>query len=218
MRAHEEATMVAIDPSLAAPGYAVIDLAGAEPRLLAAGVFETKPDKRAKRKTEDDARRELYVRRGLASVLRIHRPKIVAAELSFGSRNIKAALAMRSARVIVSCVVDEYFEGASPVWVTAPEAGIALGITATQRKTKGEAKKTSAEKDADRNARKSAIARAVVERLTPGAWVRALGLEIGDDEELFAARWEGAFDAAAVGLAAWERPEVASVRAMARAA
>jgi hypothetical protein len=218
------ATLLAIDPSLSGSGYAVFDLSRAEPHLIAAGVFETKKDPKAARTGDDLSRRVLFVKRSLQSVLREHRPRLVAAELPGAAQGFHAAVAMASAKTNVDCIVDDYLEGGSPIYLTPIAASTALGIHATQRTKRGEPKKDSAQKSRDRKARKAAIARAVVERLGMHAWLAAFGGDYAaadlDGPDVYALasdpRWEGAHDAAAIGLAAWTLPEVAAVRMMAR--
>lgn len=205
-------TLLAIDPSLAAPGYAVLDLSYSEPRLLAAGVIETKRAAEDKRRSvfEDNMRRARFIRRELGRVFVAHRPRVIAVEAAGGSQSANAIAAMMISQTVVACLVDEHLEGGVPVYATAHEVGAALGISPTQRAKKGE-KKTSSQRNAARKTRKGAIARVVIERLGESAWRRALQVI-----DASASCWEGAHDAAAVGLAVWDRPEVAAIRMMAR--
>lgn len=205
--------LLAIDPSITEPGYAVIDLSRAAARLVAAGVWNTKPEKAAKR-ADDNLRRALYVWRELRRVIALHRPVAIAIESGSGSKNAKTALMLGMAQAVAACVADDHLEHGTPVYVTALEAGAALGLTPTQRRAKGSPPKTSGQSARDRKARKAAIAQAVVARLGAVEWRAALGIE--DDGDALATRWEGAHDAAAIALAAWERPEVAGLRAIAR--
>ena len=218
--------LLALDPSIAAFGWAAIALAPT-PLLVAAGVIETKPASAKKRKAErisvaeDDARRMRWIRRQLSQAVRIYSPVIAAIEVPFGSQAAKAAKALGAAQAIAACVVDEHLDGRA-VYITVHEAGDAIGIARTQRVAKGEPRRDSAERAESSKARKQAVARAVVDRLGLFAWIRALGLEVnaaaGGDVAVMHHRFEGAHDAAAVGLAAWERPEIAALRAMAAAA
>lgn len=204
--------LLAIDPSLTATGWCVVEL-GAEPALLAAGVIETKPTPKAKRhgatQCEDDMRRAAYVYGQLSRVERRHTPAIVAVEAAAGSKSAKAAKALGIAQAAVACFVYECFGGRA-VYVTTHAAGEACGLAPTQRVAGG---RTAEESDAARKARKAAIAEAVIARYGLGAWADALGAHHDFDGALLP-RYEGAHDAAAVALAAWQRPEVAAVRAM----
>lgn len=209
--------LLAIDPSIRAPGYAVLDLGRAAPRLIAAGVWNTEPAKGVTR-GDDNVRRTLYVWRVLRRVIALHDPIAIAIESGAGSKNAKTALMLGHAQALAACAADDHLGGASPIYVTALQAGVVLGLTPTQRRAKGSGPKTSAQSARDRKARKAAVAAAVIERLGVAAWREALGLDDEDEHEddLRAPRWEGAHDAAAVALAAWERPEVGGLRAIAR--
>ncbi len=207
--------LLALDPSFAAYGWAVLEL-GTAPRLIAAGVIETKPTPKNKRTgsaCEDDARRVRFLRRELGRLFDAHRPVVVAAEAASGSKSAIGAKALGIAQAITACVVDEHMHDGQAIYVSALEAGDALGLERTQRTTRPKGTpKPKGEIDRARKARKAAIARAVIARLGEHAWRHAL--ELGSDELASDARWEGAHDAAAVALAAWERPEVAAVRAL----
>lgn len=203
--------LLAIDPSIVAPGYAVLDLSRAAPRLIAAGVWNTAPEKGAKR-ADDNLRRALYVWRELRRVIALHDPIAIAIESGAGSKNAKTALMLGLAQAVAACAADDHLGRSTPIYVTALEAGAALGVTPTQRRAKGAPPKSSAQSARDRKARKEGVAAAVVERLGAEAWRDALAI----DGEPLAPRWEGAHDAAAVALAAWERPEVGGLRAIAR--
>lgn len=205
--------LLSIDPSITAPGYAVLDLSRASPRLLAAGVWNTSPQKGAKR-SDDNLRRALYVWRELRRVIALHNPIAIAIESGAGSKNAKTAIMLGLAQAVAACAADDHLERGTPLYCTAMHAGAVLGVTPTQRRAKGSPPKTSADSARDRKARKQAVAAAVLERLGAAAWREALGLE--DDDDPLAACWEGAHDAAAVALEAWERPEVAGLRAIAR--
>lgn len=200
-----------MDPSLTAFGWVALELAS-EPALLGAAVIETKPTSAAKRKklgisvAEDDVRRAVYLRRELERLLSVYRPVAVAIEAAAGSKSAVGAKALGIAQAVAACVVDGHLNDAIGVYVTARDAGQAAGITPAQRTVGG---KSAKESDAARAARKSSIARAVVERFGVEAWSHALGVPRPD---VFAKKYEGAHDAAAVGLAAWERPEVAAMR------
>lgn len=253
MTAHR---LLAIDPSLTAPGYAVIDLGHAEPRLVAAGAWETAPDKRAASKSADMLRRVLYIWRELRAVIALHQPRLIAIESGAGSSNAKTAAAMARASTVAACAADLHLQGGAPIYITAMAAGAAVGLSTMQRATKARpnaeekaAKKAAAarkkmlsskrmaelspEEQAEKRAltrgaakmrdeRKTAIAHAVVVRLGPRAWFEALGLATTSDdyeaelEAVLDSGWEGAHDAAAVALAAWELPEVAALRMIAR--
>lgn len=139
-------TLFAIDPSLTAPGYAVLDLGYAEPRLVGAGAWETAPDKKAKNKSEDMLRRVLFIWRELRRSLAHHDPRLIAIEAGAGSTNAKSAAAMARASTIAACAADLHLEGGAPIYISAVAAGAALGITSTQRATK--ARPTAEEKAA----------------------------------------------------------------------
>lgn len=205
--------MVALDPSTTAFGWCAVEM-GATPVLVGAGVIETKAAAASKRGSvaEDDARRARFILRALNATLDAHDPAVIAVEAAAGSKSAKVAKALGIAQAVATCAIDAYL-GAQGIYVTALEAGDAAGIQRTQRVTrpKGE-KKPKGESDRARKARKAAIAAAVVERFGAKQWRRVLG--INRDEPVIAPRFEGAFDAAAVALAAWERPEVAAVRAL----
>ncbi|HEU4427325.1 MAG TPA: crossover junction endodeoxyribonuclease RuvC [Myxococcota bacterium] len=245
-------TLLAIDPSLAAPGYAVLDLSRAEPHLIAAGAWETAPDKNAESKSADMLRRVLYIWRELRKVIALHQPQLIAIESGAGSTNAKTAAAMARASTVAACAADEHLNGGAPIYITAMAAGAALGIGVTQRATKARpsaeekaARKAAAERKKylggkrmaeltpeeqaekraltkgaakKRDERKAAIAKAVVDRLGLARWARALGLvdRAVSYDELVDPRWEGAHDAAAIALVAWELPEVAAHRMVAR--
>jgi Holliday junction resolvasome RuvABC endonuclease subunit len=250
------ATLLAIDPSLTAPGYAVLDLSRAEPHLIAAGAWETAPDKKAESKSADMLRRVLYIWRELRAVIALHQPRLIAIESGAGSTNAKTAAAMARASTVAACAADEHLKGGAPIYITAMAAGAALGITTAQRATKARPSKEEkaarraaaerkkmlgskrmaeltpeeqAEKRAltrgaakKRDERKAAIAHAVVVRLGARAWALALGYDSTGAaqppsiDDLRGSCWEGAHDAAAIALAAWELPEVAAIRMMAR--
>lgn len=215
------ATLLAIDPSITAPGFAVLDLSRAEPHLLAAGVWHTAPETGAKR-SDDNMRRALYVWRELRRTIADHQPLAIAIESGAGSKNAKTAIMLGMAQAVAACAADEHLNRGAPIYVTAIDAGTVLGIQRTQRRKKGEPKKTSSESARDRKARKAAVAHAVVGRLGHRAWYRALDLAPTSDEHedelelVLHPGWEGAHDAAAIALAAWERPEVAGLRMIAR--
>lgn len=230
--------LLALDPSMTAFGWAVIALTPDGPVLIAAGVIETTPTPEKKRKklglsvAEDDARRARFIRREIVRAFHQYPPAIVAAEAGFGSQAAKSAKLLGSAQAIAACVIDELLGDARAVYVTVHEAGDAIGIARAQRVTKPRRKKGEGNTPAEppreltkeekreinraraksKKERKNAIAEAVVERFGVGAWALALGTH---DDDVLGEHWEGAHDAAAVGLAAWERPEVAAVRAMA---
>lgn len=212
--------LLALDPSARAFGWAVLGLAQDAPELLVAGVLETKPTTEVNRRkagltvAEDDARCARYLRRGLGQILTRWHPDLVAIEASAGSQSSKAAKLLALGQAVAACVVDE--EGLSPIYLTAHAAGDALGIQRTQRTAEQRAVKGADDKA--RKARKGAIASAVVERFGVEAWRRALGLAEGlrISEVVRLPRFEGAHDAAALGLAALDRPEVSAVRRMAR--
>ncbi len=214
--------LLALDPSITAFGWVVVSLES-DPVLVGAGVIETKPAPKKKRGSvaEDDARRVRFIRRELARVFDHYSPAVVAIEVPFGSQTAKAAKALGAAQALAACVVDERL-AAQAIYITVHEAGDAIGVARTQRVAKGEPKKDSSERAASSKVRKGAIARAVVERFGLAPWARALfgwrGDRAVDRHELLEKRWEGAHDAAAVALAACERPEVAALRRMAACA
>jgi hypothetical protein len=214
-------TLLAIDPSLAAPGYAVLELGLTGPFLLAAGVFETKRADENKRRSvfDDNMRRALYIRRELRAVIDRYTPQLIAVEAAGGSKSAQAVGAMMIAQAVVACLVDEHLRGGRPIYITALEASTALGVQPTQRAKKGE-KKSSAQSSRDRKARKAAVAQAVVERLGVRQWFCALDIreEPIAYDDVIDPRWDGAHDAAAIALAAWELPEVAAFRMIARQA
>lgn len=202
--------IVAFDPSITAFGWAVLETGhGRAPALAQAGVVLTEPAPKKHRTTvaEDDARRVRHIRRELAKVLEEHRPVMVAIEVPFGSQAAKAAKLLGAAQALATCLVDDHLGGRA-IYVTVHEAGDALGIQRTQRVAKGE-KKSAADGKKSSKARKSAIVQAVEARFGGKAIRAALSLPVGDWTH---PRWEGAFDAVAVGLAAWDRPEVAAFR------
>lgn len=211
--ANRRACLVAIDPSITAPGYAVIDLSHSDPRPIAAGGWNTAPAKGA-RTSNDNMRRGLYIWRELRALLLTHRPLVIAIESGSGSKNAKTATMLGIAQTVAACAADEYLDRASPVYVSAIEASTVIGIERSQRRQKGAPAKTSTESARDRKARKRAIAEAVIARFGTQCWIEALG--VSPTADLLAERWEGAHDAAAVALAAWERPEVAGLRQIAR--
>lgn len=213
--------LLALDPSMTAFGWAAVALTPDGPVLLAAGVIETKPTSEKQRKklgmtvAEDDARRARFIRRELASLMHAHAPTIVAIESGFGSQGAKAAKLLGAAQAVAACAVDTHLAVGRAIYVTVHEAGDAIGIQRTQRAVGGRDAKARAESS---KTRKAAIARAVIARFGVLQWMRALGITGTTDEgdlAMRAKRYEGAFDAAAVAIAAWERPEVAAVRAMA---
>lgn len=213
--------LLALDPSMTAFGWAVIALTPDGPVLIAAGVIETKPTPGPKRKklglsvAEDDARRARFLRRELAAIIHAHSPALVAVEAGFGSQTAKAAKLLGAAQAVAACVIDEHLRKGRAIYVSVHEAGDAIGIQRTQRTVGG---KSNAERAESSKKRKDAIARAVIARFGVLAWMRALGIAgtTGEgDLAMHDGKYEGAFDASAVALAAWERPEVAAVRALA---
>lgn len=212
--------LLALDPSLTAYGWAAIQLGPRDPVLIAAGIIETKPTPKRKRKSvaDDDARRVLFITRELQRVIERFPPVIFVVEAAAGSQNAKAAKCLAMSQTLTTCLIDAHLEGGRPVRVSALEAGDAVGIARTQRITrpKGEPAPPvpKGESDRRRKKRKAAIALAVVGRFGAAAWLNALGLPADHAEPVTHHRWEGAHDASAVGLAAWDRPEIAAIRQM----
>jgi Holliday junction resolvasome RuvABC endonuclease subunit len=204
--------MLAIDPSLTATGWVLLEL-GAEPLLVSAGVIETAPTPKKRRglQLEDDMRRARYIRRELRLVIETYRPALTAIEAGFGSQNAKAAKSLAIAQTAASLAIDEQFAEARALYVTVHEAGDAIGLARTQRAATGKAK-TAKERGVSSRARKAKIAELVIARFGVDAWARALACL---PHQLEGDHFEGAFDAAAVALAAWEHPVCASVRAIA---
>ena len=163
----ERYTLLAIDPSLTAPGYAVLDLGRAEPHLIAAGAWETAPDKNAGSKSADMLRRVLYIWRELRAVIALHQPKLIAIESGAGSTNAKTAAAMARASTVAACAADDHLKGGAPIYISAVAAGTALGITSTQRATR--ARPTAEERSARKMlaARKKELGTKRMGELTP---------------------------------------------------
>jgi hypothetical protein len=217
--------MLALDPSITAFAYAAIGLRGALPQLIAAGVIETAPAPKKNRSSvaEDDARRFRFIRRSLVEIIETHVPVLAAIEAASGSKSAKVAKHLGAAQALAACVVDEALGDGRAIYVTALEAGDAAGIQRTQRTTRSKGEpKPKGESDLKRKMRKRAIARAVVERFGVDQWARALGIEYGPacdwlylESLVLSERWEGAHDAAAVALAAWDHPTTAAIRMMA---
>lgn len=207
-------TLLALDPSFMAPSYAVFDLGIAKPTLIAAGIIQTARAAEHKRESIalDDLRRVRFIRRSYREVFQEFSPVLVACESMGGSKNAVAVKGMAFAQAVVACLVDELL-GATPIYITALEATDALGLARTQRRKKGDPPKSSRQAARERKDRKAAIAEAVVERLGVEAWTRVLEI---DEGEVLDPNWEGAYDAAAVGLAVWEHPSVAAERARAK--
>lgn len=161
------ACLFAIDSSLTAPGYAVLDLGYADPRIIGAGAWETAPDKKAANKSEDMLRRVLYIWRELRRAIAFYNPKLIAIESGAGSTNAKSAAAMARAATVAACAADLHLDGGAPIYISAMAAGAALGITSTQRATK--AKLTAEEKAARKaaSARKKFLGSKRMAELTP---------------------------------------------------
>lgn len=85
--------IIGIDPGTTAMGFAVIETVAPSPRLIASGLIPVKSSASHKRLAE------LY--RGLESLFAKWKPKAVAVEKLFFSKNVKTAISVSEARGVV---------------------------------------------------------------------------------------------------------------------
>jgi Holliday junction resolvasome RuvABC endonuclease subunit len=180
--------MLALDPSFTATGWVVVDLRF--DKIVGAGVIRTKKAKPKERLSaaEDDARRGLEIRRGIADVIRRFKPVVIAQEGNSGSQHANSAKALARAQQACVDAVDEALEGL-PIFLT--QQAVKKAATGSM----------SASKDRVETA---------MRKRWGDAWLTLLaGVPKGE--------WENAFDAAAVVVAAWDKPAVALARKVAAA-
>lgn len=88
--------VLGIDPGVARVGYGVLD----GMRCVAVGCFETK-------KTTLGSERLEQIRRHVATLIRAHRPELMAVENLFFQTNVKTAMAVSQARGVVLAAAAE---------------------------------------------------------------------------------------------------------------
>ncbi len=92
--------VLGVDPGTAALGYGIVERTGGRLRAIDFGVLETNPDMPL-------PERLLAVHRGLADLIALHRPDVMAVERLFFSRNAQTAIGVGQARGVVLLAAAE---------------------------------------------------------------------------------------------------------------
>ena len=127
--------IIALDVSLRATGFAVVD-AGQQPeKLLQYGYIPTMPDKRRKgRRTEDDIRRVSLIVLQLRTLLEKWQPGLVVAELPSWSQSSRGAVAQGVSLGILGAL--RVIDAVPCLWVDPQETK--TGATGSRKASKGD--------------------------------------------------------------------------------
>jgi Holliday junction resolvasome RuvABC endonuclease subunit len=181
-------TMLTLDPSFTATGWAVIDLGRAIP--IGGGVIRTAKAKRSERLTaaEDDAQRGLSIFKTITAVIQQYDPLVIAQEGNLGSQSAVGAKGLARAQQACVDAICALRDGSLPLFVTPQYV---------QKTCTGKRSASKPEMEA------AAVAR------WPGVDLAAFVAAVPKGQR------DGFYDALCVAQSVWDHPAVASVRLMA---
>lgn len=114
-------TILTLDMSLCATGWAVLRTNGIPEELVATGCITTKPGRNRKgNQAADDIRRAGEVASAILGLLREYQPDLIVGELPYGSQHAKAAKAEGMCKGIMASLRE--FQQVPCLWVL-PQAG-----------------------------------------------------------------------------------------------
>ena len=182
--------MLALDPSLRATGWAVLDLETMA--ILAIGAIITKKAKKTERllAAEDGARCGSIIRRSLVHVMRTYNVVVVCAEANGGSKSAVAAAALHRAQQACSSAVEEML-GTLPIYITP------------QRMQKTIVGRMTASKED------------IAERVRAHWELNDFDALLSESGVTTKKAREGVYDACGVGKACWDFPTVVVARRLA---